>query len=69
MNFSITVDVNATPERVWTVMSDIERWHEWTPSVKSITRLDRGPLARGSRARNSVNPGHSAVSSPDSSRG
>ena len=51
MNFSITFDVGATPERVWAVMSDIERWHEWTPSVRSITRLDQGPLARGSRAK------------------
>src|SRR5262245_23034856 len=48
--FSISTDVAVPADRVWEVMSDIERWHEWTPSVSSIKRLDRGPLAVGSRA-------------------
>ena len=47
--FSITVDIDAPAVRVWQVMSDTDRWHEWTPSITSITRVSKGPLAVGSR--------------------
>ena len=50
MRFSISVDVDAPVERVFAVMSDTDRWHEWTPSVTSIKRLDTGPFVVGSRA-------------------
>ena len=38
-------------DRVWAVMSDIERWHEWTASITGIQKLEPGPLAVGLRAR------------------
>src|SRR6187455_1376317 len=48
-HFSITVDIAAPPARVWEVMSDVERWHEWTPSVTSITRGDNAPVGVGTK--------------------
>ena len=32
-------------------MRDVERWHEWTPSITSIELLGPGPFQVGKRAR------------------
>jgi uncharacterized protein YndB with AHSA1/START domain len=47
---STTIDIAAPTERVWQVMSDPERWHEWTPSITRITLFGGGPLTVGARA-------------------
>jgi hypothetical protein len=44
----VTVDIAASTDRVWDVMSALQ-WQEWTPTVKSITRLDKRPFGIGSR--------------------
>jgi uncharacterized protein YndB with AHSA1/START domain len=51
MEQSITVEIEASPERVWEVLTDVERWSEWTDTVTSVMRLDDGPLRSGSRAK------------------
>jgi uncharacterized protein YndB with AHSA1/START domain len=48
--YSISIDINAPPERVFEVMTDVERWHEWTPSIHRITRKQSGPLVAGETA-------------------
>ena len=49
--FTTSIDIAAPPERVWPIMRDVERWHEWTPSITSVELLGPGPFGVGSRAR------------------
>ena len=50
-DYSISVQIDAPPEQVWVVMSDVERWHEWTPTITSVRRTNTGPFRIGARAR------------------
>lgn len=49
MIYSVTTEIKAEPDTVWGVMSDIERWPEWTPGVTSVRRHEPGPLAVGNQ--------------------
>lgn len=51
MRFAETVEISADLDRVWAVQIDVERWPEWTPSVRSARRLEPGPFTIGSSAR------------------
>jgi len=49
--FKTEIDIVATPERVWEVMRDLERWPEWTTSITKMTLLDPQPIALGTRVQ------------------
>ena len=53
MEFSITTDVDASADLVYAVLTDVERWPEWTPTVTRVERLDGSslPFAISSRIR------------------
>ena len=48
--YSRSIEIDAPADRVWAVMSNVERWHEWTPSVTKVTLSGSGPIAVGRRA-------------------
>ncbi len=49
MTVSDTLDIAAPASLVWKITTDVERWPEWTPTVKSV-HLPNGPLQLGSIA-------------------
>jgi hypothetical protein len=44
-SISATVDIAATPERVWAVLADLAAYPEWNPFIRSAS----GKLAEGAR--------------------
>ena len=50
MKIEHSTEIEATPETVWDVTVDVERWPSWTPTVDSVRRLDDGPFRLGSTA-------------------
>jgi uncharacterized membrane protein len=51
MTYRNAVEIDATPDQVWQVLMDVERWPEWTASVTSVTRLEPGMFRTGSSVR------------------
>lgn len=44
-----SVEIDAPPQLVWDVFTDVERWPEWTASVRSLVGLDGAALDVGKR--------------------
>lgn len=46
-----SIDVNAGPEKVWKVVSDLKRMGEWSPQCKKM-KVFGGTVAKGTRTLN-----------------
>ena len=51
MRHEVSIRVDATPERAWAVMKDVERWPEWTPSMSKVELQQPGEVQVGSRVK------------------
>jgi uncharacterized protein YndB with AHSA1/START domain len=51
VDYELSVEIDAAPDEVWRVLTDVERWPEWTPSMTRVERLDQGAFQVGSTAR------------------
>jgi uncharacterized membrane protein len=50
VHFEVSVDIDATPETVWNLLKDVERWPEMTDSIDRVELLDE-PITLAARAR------------------
>ena len=44
-----SIEIDASPELVWAMYADVERWPDWTPSVTKLDALDGSDLEVGRR--------------------
>jgi len=51
MRFEQAIDIDAQPQRVWDVLSDLEAWPRRIETVDVVELLTPAPVATGSRVR------------------
>lgn len=51
MRTQVAVEIDACPEHVWAVLTDVTRWPEWTAAVREVRLLDGRVLGQGSVVR------------------
>jgi len=49
MKFSASAEINASPEKAWALLNNVEEWPKWIPSLKKIEKVTEGPLGVGSQ--------------------
>ena len=50
MEWTHTQNIDAPPEVVWELATDVTSWPEYMPTVQSVQRLEDGPLRLGASA-------------------
>jgi uncharacterized membrane protein len=51
MRHETTVGINAPTEVIWSVLTDVTTWPEWTASIREVELLAPQPLRLGSRVK------------------
>ena len=51
MHFETSIDIDASQQRVWDVLSDIQAWPQRIETVDTVELLTPAPLTKGSRVR------------------
>jgi uncharacterized protein YndB with AHSA1/START domain len=51
MNIADSVTIGAGTDEVWRVFTDVERWPEWTASVRTVEVVSGGGVEPGARVR------------------
>ncbi|HEY2565435.1 MAG TPA: SRPBCC family protein [Acidimicrobiales bacterium] len=51
MEYRTSIEIDAPLETVWGVLTDLERWPEWTKSIQQIAAVSGSPLTPGAKIR------------------
>jgi uncharacterized membrane protein len=49
--YEASTSICSSSEHVWSVMSDVERWPQWLPTVSSVKQVGSEGMQRGARFR------------------
>jgi uncharacterized membrane protein len=51
MRFETSIEIDATQQRVWDVLTDVEAWPQRIETVDAVELLTPAPMTKGSRVR------------------